>query len=100
MAKFYFHDLPIYRLQEADYEKELNNWVKDGLREASGGGRTGTPAAHQRYIDGMTDHFRQQYGQWRFNEIIGYLRLYFHEQHIGSDWHFVDRRWPDAYEGT
>lgn len=59
----YLFEMPVYRLSENDYYKKLTDY-KNGINS-----KMTTP---------MSDEYlRKQYGgDWRYNEIIGFLRFY------------------------
>lgn len=59
----YLFEIPVYRLSESDYYKKLIDYIS-GINS-----KMSTP---------MSDaYLRKQYGgDWRYNEIIGFLRFY------------------------
>jgi len=107
-----FFDVPVYRLTKKDYESRQEKYVQDVMCE-------GGPYAQEMYrldtdIDQRTKgHLRLTYGgPWLFNEIIGFIRLYFYFTQIrGEYWRidtkkifrsrrkvFVFREWKVTYE--
>lgn len=96
MAVKYFFDLPVYRLPEARYYAERARFV-DGVlfppntRAAS--------LARERYARDpgaqLADvaFFERSYGGcWRFNEIIGQIRLYFLGTQVRGEYFAVKRK--------
>lgn len=80
-GNFYILDLPVYRLPEDQYYTERDAYVDKKMALIS-------PSSTQNHLstsDRLSDIeirarniFLDQYGGiWRYNEIIGYLRLYF-----------------------
>jgi hypothetical protein len=68
-----FFDLPIYRLSEDDYFRQRRQYVEEVIDHA--GGRTERDPEIVRQIE---SHANRIYGgQWIYNEIIGFVRLYF-----------------------
>jgi hypothetical protein len=68
-----FFDLPIYRLPEDDYFRQRRQYVEGEIDHA--GGR------HERNLEivcQIESRANRTYGgQWVYNEIIGFVRLYF-----------------------
>ena len=75
MPERYFFDLPVYRIPQdrcdgqsaADVEAQLDNMRRSVA---------GYEPSQQTKLR-IQDHQYQTYGPWVFNEIIGYIRLYF-----------------------
>lgn len=64
MSLTYFWDIPVYRITAEKYNSDLQKFLRKSL------GNDPNPI--------IEDHYRQAFGgSWRFNEIIGYIRLYF-----------------------
>ncbi|WP_353402076.1 hypothetical protein [Pseudophaeobacter arcticus] len=80
----YFFDLPVYRLTKSKYYKwrdetqirpHEENWLS--VR--------GRPMP-QESKNALDQHVYEKYGPWEFNEIIGYIRLYFLGSQIRGDY--------------
>ena len=73
-----FFDVPVYRLPKAKYEAQQDAYVQKiilvGDRYVQENYR-----AHPEQKEYMERHLRGSYGGcWLFNEIIGFIRLYFY----------------------
>lgn len=72
----YFFDIPVYRLCSDDYEKQKRAYVEKTIFSDAM-----SRDFYERYPDKeiqFRDHLERQYGGiWRFNEIIGFIRLHF-----------------------
>ena len=82
MPAIYFHDLPIYRLSELDYDEELRTQT---YKEISGPPITRSPAskAADEYARvELLAHYKRRFGNWRFNEVVGYVRLFMVKRHV------------------
>lgn len=69
----YLYDVPIYRLSSAKYQKEMDMRHKlqiDELRRIPG------YEPPKQTLDAVSQHQYQKFGPWRFNEIIGHIRLH------------------------
>jgi hypothetical protein len=77
----------VYRLPESDYHEDQDRYVQAQLDRAGG---TTRDADIQR---GIREHARQSYGgPWRYNEIIGYIRLHFLGSQIRGDYFVVQAK--------
>lgn len=87
-----FFDIPVYRLSKQKYEAQQSEYVRKGLLE---GGRY-AEMMYQRNPDtekDAKDHLRLVYGgPWLFNEIVGFIRLYFYFKQIRGEYWRVDKR--------
>lgn len=95
MARAYFFDLPVYRLAEDRYYKERDEHIDTIVFQI------GTP--HEDHLrdlerqnphasDMIRDHLQRTYGGcWRFNEIIGYIRLHFLGSQVRGEYFAVKR---------
>jgi hypothetical protein len=83
----YFFDLPVYRLPESDYVEDQDRYVEEQIDRAGG---TTRDADIQR---GIREHARKSYGgPWRYNEVIGYIRLHFLGSQIRGDYFVVQAK--------
>lgn len=73
----YFLDVPVYRLGEREYYRQRKEFVDKGLaplREDLGE----EISKHRGMEANFEEHLIRRFGgMWRFNEVIGYIRLYF-----------------------
>lgn len=90
MNKVYFFDLPVYRLSPADY---ASAWEKTISAE-----RAKIITMHPEYeiSDVMDQAIRfnryQRYGEWQFNEVIAYIRLYFSGSQLMAEYHSAEKQ--------
>jgi hypothetical protein len=87
----YFFDVPVYRLARDKYEAEQKAYIEsvmfetETLREYYGQNRDQAEMMHE--------HLWKRYGgPWQFNEIIGYIRLYFYGSQIRGEWWRLDAK--------
>jgi len=95
-AMRYFYDVPVYRLKEDKYYDERAAYIRNVLYPPHG------PTAETRKKllakDPHADDFiigrlQSSYGgPWRFNEAIGYIRLYFFGSQIRGEYYAVQRK--------
>lgn len=90
MKNVYVFDLPVYRLSNADY---------DSAREkAISADRAKINITHPNFeIPDLMDRAirsnrHQQYGEWQFNEVIAYIRLYFSGSQLMSTYHSAEKQ--------
>jgi hypothetical protein len=77
----YFFDLPVYRLPESDYQEDLERFVQEQLDRAGGTSRDADIQFEIR------EHARKSFGgPWRYNEVIGYIRLHFFGSQVRGDY--------------
>jgi hypothetical protein len=72
-VKKYFFELPVYRLSEAQYIEEENKFLSDYYFEThTNKGIPKTTTTYEKFKEN-SNRYRDI---WRYNEIIGYVRLY------------------------
>lgn len=96
MASWYFCDLPVYRLPEERYYAERDTFIDQIIF------RSGLPdeaILRQRerrdatVNDGIRDHLQRTYGGcWRFNEVIGQIRLHFLGTQVRGEYFAVGKQ--------
>lgn len=88
-----FFDIPIYRLTKEKYESEQNLFIR---REMSKGGEIVREMYRRepKQKKQMEQHLWKTYGgYWRFNEIIGFIRLHFFFTQIrGEYWRVTAKK--------
>lgn len=76
----YFFDVPVYRLPEGRYYNEMNSYMDRQMNGDSPERRQQMESVNRDDPDResmMRLHFHKSYGgDWRYNEIIGYIRLH------------------------
>jgi hypothetical protein len=90
MPCVYFHDLPVYRLPEDAYNAGHDNEVAEFVVEARLG-LDPNPQREKELTMAIGQHYYEKYGPWRFNEIIGYVRLHFLGSQVRGEY-FVTKR--------
>ena len=90
MTNIYFADIPVYRLPPDRYVQDIGSFVEKGVRSTYGDDDAAKNfiARYPRKVDSLRDDLRLKFGGvWTFNEIIGYVRLYFSgTQILGEYW--------------
>jgi hypothetical protein len=90
MPSVYFHDLPIYRLPRDAYYAGRDKYVADFVADTFCHGSP-SPEAVKNLSESMKQHDYDTYGPWRFNEIIGYIRLHFLGSQVRGEYFAVNR---------
>jgi len=80
----YFFDLPVYRLPEAQYHGERGVFVERHMGRLTG---------DSQLDEAFRGHLEQAYGgPWQFNEIIGYIRLFFLGSQVRGEYFGVQQK--------
>lgn len=78
----YFYDIPVYRLAEKRYYQEMHAYLDHAV---SGGSASSNSA--------LRDHLERTYGGcWRFNEVVGYIRLFFLGSQVRGEYMAVGKK--------
>jgi len=97
MKELYFADIPVYRLEKEEYEKSL---AEDIDKKMYGDCKTPKERETRKAFfekehnlrTFLHDRLWKNYGgQWRFNEIIGYVRLHFLGFQVRGELFMVDK---------
>ena len=92
----YFFDIPVYRLTEERYNAERQAWIDGAMYPGSPANneqRRAFYAANRDNENAARDRFWQLYGGcWRYNEIIGYVRLHFFGSQLRGEYYGVTAR--------
>lgn len=95
----YFQEVPVYRLSEEEYNKQIDSHVKKVIEE--------TRYGHALYADYMRAEdqknpsslisyqnsiVRAYGGAWRYNEIIGFIRLHFLGTQVRGEYYATERK--------
>lgn len=94
MANIYFHDLPVYRLPEAPYSVWFNRQVAHLVAHTFLGVASPTPQCVKGTKKIIERQCYEKYGPWHFNEIVGYIRLYFLESQIRGEFYSSAKTLP------
>ncbi|QDI75902.1 MULTISPECIES: hypothetical protein [Leisingera] len=86
----YFFDLPVYRLSRSKYYKWREE-TKIRPHEENWLSVAGRPIP-QETKSALDQHIYEKYGPWEFNEIIGYIRLYFLGSQIRGDYLSAEKK--------
>ena len=94
---FYFLDLPVYRLPEEEYNKQRSTFIESEMKKYRihiTPSSLVTAKDLQVADDNNRDRLWKSFGgAWRYNEIIGYVRLYlFFTQIRGQYWRVMAKR--------
>lgn len=84
----YFFDLPVYRLSCEKYNQAMDNRVNsqlDPIRRFPG--YEPPPAT----INSIRQRQDDQYGSWQFNEVLGYIRLYFLGTQVRGEYYSAEK---------
>jgi hypothetical protein len=90
MPCVYFHDLPVYRVDEDTYYRARDKWISDFLAEARPG-LGPTPKREKQLQTDMEQYCYDKHGPWLFNEIVGFVRLHFLGSQVRGEY-FSPRR--------
>ncbi len=93
MASHYFFDVPVYRLAEDTYYKQMDDFIDQTLFPPNmpySAARREREQQNPNENTWMRDHLHQQFGgAWRYNEVIGYIRLHFLGSQIRGEYYGV-----------
>jgi len=85
-----FFDIPVYRVKESQYNQELNKHLEKHMRSLEMKNfvesRTEWATAYQAKL------MKSYGGQWEFNEIIGYIKLYILWTQIRGEYYQTDAK--------
>jgi hypothetical protein len=89
----YFHDLPVYRLPAGDYYSARGKFIDETMYPKDNPYSDHTRDQHKKNPStkvAFEDHLSRIYGGvWRYNEIIGYVRLHFLGSQIRGEYYGV-----------
>jgi hypothetical protein len=96
VASQYFFDIPVYRLPEERYYRERDKHVEGVVYPEDSPFnevRREKEAADPHHNIAIRDHLQRAYGGcWRFNEIIGYIRLHFLGSQVRGEYYGVRKQ--------
>ena len=92
----FFYDIPVYRLTEEKYIQDRKKYLEAALFPK------GLPLRDELILQDKADpdrnrnlrrHLAESYGgPWRFNEIVGYIRLHFFGTQVRGEYYAVRRK--------
>lgn len=91
----YFFDIPVYRLTEEKYAHEMDHFVDRSIFPPAD---PISPFLRERELsnsseyDSLRNRLRRKYGGWAFNEIIGFIRLFFLGSQIRGEYFGLDTK--------
>lgn len=84
-------DIPVYRISEEEYNKSKNTFVENSLYPTKDD--FDFYEQNPEYKIRFKDHLNKVYGgMWRYNEIIGYIRLYLFGTQIRGCYYQISQR--------
>ena len=96
MTVRYFFDVPIYRLAEDRYNREREAHIDQMMYPPDSpysAAMRERDVADPNHGVGVRDHLQRSYGGcWRFNEVIGHIRLYFLGSQVRGEYYGVNRK--------
>lgn len=92
----YFFDVPVYRIEERRYYAERDQWIDRILfppNNPYSSVRREKELQDPKSLVGPRDHMQRSFdGCWRYNEIIGYIRLHFLGSQIRGEYYGVQNK--------
>lgn len=93
---FYFLELPVYRLSEDEYYEKRSAEIGSAVKDYASPITPSNPLIAKRLSrreDNIREHLLSEYGVWRYNGIIGYVRLHLLGCQIrGEYWRVTTKR--------
>ena len=89
VADLYFFDLPVYRLGYDEYNRTMKDKLDlqlDSMRQIHG------YEPSQSTKDAISQHQYERFGPWRFNEILGYIRLHFLGSQVRGEYFSAEKK--------
>jgi hypothetical protein len=91
-GKHYFFDIPVYRIKEDQYYLERDAHLERILYPPDASWAEELRELHKREPDTARPHIERSFGQWIYNEIIGYIRLHFLGDQIRVEYFSVTKK--------
>lgn len=96
MPRFYFYELPVYRVSEDSYYSARNAFIEENIFHPGEPQEAFKRDFYKKNPDReiqFRDHLEKAYGGcWRFNEIIGYIQLHFLGSQVRGEYYSVSRK--------
>jgi hypothetical protein len=92
----YFFDLPVYRIKEDAYVEQQQEYIEKAVFPPDSPDLEALKLLEKNDPDINTAYrshaFKSYGGIWRYNEIIGYIRLYFLGDQIRGEYYAVNKK--------
>jgi hypothetical protein len=86
--RHYFFDVPVYRLPEEQYYQDRTKFIENFM--SGDAGLRQFYETHRNEATRVNDHLATRFGGcWRFNEIVGHVRLHFLGSQIRGEYYGV-----------
>ena len=96
MKENYFYDVPVYRLSRERYYKDMDKYINKNMYSGSPNHIKMTEEFYRKEPSqklAQEDRLQISYGgAWEYNEIIGYIRLYFFGTQIRGEYWGVNAK--------
>jgi hypothetical protein len=96
MSVRYFFDVPVYRLLEDRYYREREAHIDRVMYPPAlphSAAQRAKDMADPSRSTGFRDHLERSYGGcWRFNEVVGYIRLHFLGSQVRGEYYGLNRK--------
>jgi len=90
MRELYFFDLPVYRIAYDIYNANQKHEIAVKIADMKRGRPNYEPSESTKAQ--LSQHQYEKYGPWRFNEIIGYIRLHFLGSQIRGEYFSAEKK--------
>lgn len=91
MKDNYFFDLPVYRVSKDDYYREKEFRIQKTLYELNFN-ESHSDLMVEQWKNRLDRNYYKNYGPWDYNEIIGYIKLYFFGSQIRGEYFKVNKK--------
>ncbi len=85
-----FFDVPVYRLARDRYQHQLSSKIDRDMEIFAGSDIPEDILSRNRKM--RVEHQRLKYGTWDFNEIVGYIRLYFRGSQVLGEYFSAEKK--------
>jgi hypothetical protein len=89
MSSVYFYDLPVYRLSYDQYNALMDQRLAAQVERLKFIPGYEPP---KETVDGMSQRQYEEFGPWRFNETIGYIRLHFLGSQVRGEYFSAEKK--------
>lgn len=91
MGDVYFFDMPVYRVSYDDYNATMDQAINAQLTNLARYAPPGYEVPEATKM-GISDHQYRTFGPWRFNEILGYIRLHFLGTQVRGEYFSAEKK--------
>lgn len=96
MGLKYFFDVPVYRVDEDSYYRNREEFIEQTLYPGDSKFSSELRRLHEtepRMAEAARTRLAESYGgAWKFNEIVGYIRLHFLGTQVRGEYHGIFKR--------